>query len=130
MIRVVIGVLWRRHRVLVGKRALDGFLPNIWEFPGGKVEATETDQQALSREWEEELTLKITVGRELAVSHFGPEFVGHPFTTVTYLVSGEGEPFPVVHQELAWVSPDQLLTMEVAPSLREMLDNGHDFLRS
>ena len=34
-----------------------------WEFPGGKIEVGETPQQALIREIQEELTVKIKVGK-------------------------------------------------------------------
>lgn len=56
MIRVVAGLLVFEDSVLVAKRkATDQGLKNLWEFPGGKVEHGETDQQALKREILEEL---------------------------------------------------------------------------
>lgn len=50
---------------LVQQRAPGGSRPLLWEFPGGKVEAGETDAQALIRECREELAVELNVGAEL-----------------------------------------------------------------
>lgn len=49
-------------RILMGKRRSVNKRPGLWELPGGKVEENETPQDALPREWREELDLVITVG--------------------------------------------------------------------
>lgn len=49
-------------RVLMGKRRSGSKRPGLWETPGGKVEDGETPQDALVREWREELDLVVTVG--------------------------------------------------------------------
>ena len=49
-IRVVAAVLERDGQYLITQRRATAVLPLMWEFPGGRVEAGETDQQALKRE--------------------------------------------------------------------------------
>lgn len=49
------------QKYLIAKRKLTEKYPGAWEFPGGKVEANETPEQALVREIEEELGVHIEV---------------------------------------------------------------------
>ena len=39
---VVTGIIRRQNKILVGRRPEGGSLPDVWEFPGGKVEANES----------------------------------------------------------------------------------------
>jgi 8-oxo-dGTP diphosphatase len=64
-IEVVAGVLVRGDCVLACQRPPGGHHPGKWEFPGGKVEAGESLQQALQRELREELDIDVTVGPAL-----------------------------------------------------------------
>ena len=50
---------------LVQQRLSNKSRANLWEFPGGKVEPGETDEQALARECKEELDVELTVGARL-----------------------------------------------------------------
>lgn len=52
---VVAGILVHEHRLLMSRRPSSGAWPGLWELPGGKVEAGETPEEALVREWREEL---------------------------------------------------------------------------
>lgn len=62
-IRVVAAIIKKKDRILIAQRKEDcKNEPNKWEFPGGKVEEGEIPEQALIREIEEELGIKITVG--------------------------------------------------------------------
>ncbi|MDR1213088.1 MAG: (deoxy)nucleoside triphosphate pyrophosphohydrolase [Propionibacteriaceae bacterium] len=64
--RVVGAVIRRQDRVLCGRRRAGLSQAGQWEFPGGKVEAGESDQPALARELAEELGVLIEVGSRLS----------------------------------------------------------------
>ncbi|MCB0005886.1 MAG: A/G-specific adenine glycosylase [Anaerolineales bacterium] len=59
---VVAAIIWRdASTFLIAQRPLDGLLGGLWEFPGGKLEAGETQPVALVREIQEELALTVRV---------------------------------------------------------------------
>lgn len=64
MTRVVMGLLFDRSgRILIAKRNPEKRYGGLWEFPGGKVEAGETFEQALVREIREELDAPVLIDR-------------------------------------------------------------------
>ena len=71
-IRVVAAVLERDGKYLITQRRGSAVLPLMWEFPGGRVEPAETDQQALKRELLHRLGVGIEVGKLIS-------FVSHPY---------------------------------------------------
>lgn len=71
-IRVVAAVIERDGRYLITQRRPAAVLPLLWEFPGGKVEAGETDAAALKREVRHRLAVDIDVGQLIS-------FVSHPY---------------------------------------------------
>ena len=71
-IRVVAAVVEQDGRYLITQRRATAVLPLMWEFPGGRVEAGETDQQALKRELLHRLGVEIEVGKLIS-------FVSHPY---------------------------------------------------
>jgi 8-oxo-dGTP diphosphatase len=71
-IRVVAAVLEKDGRYLITQRRAAAVLPLMWEFPGGRVEDTETDAQALRREVHHRLGAGIEVGKLIS-------FVSHPY---------------------------------------------------
>lgn len=59
MISVTCAIIEQHARVLVTQRSENMPEPLLWEFPGGKVEAGETEEECLVREIREELRLHI-----------------------------------------------------------------------
>lgn len=56
---VVAAIIVKDDKIFAAMRSEDGFMLNKWEFPGGKLELGETDEQALTRELKEELAINI-----------------------------------------------------------------------
>ena len=73
-IRVVAAVIQDDDKIFATARGY-GEYKGWWEFPGGKIEAGETPQQALVREIKEELTADIKVGDLIhTIEYDYPEF--------------------------------------------------------
>ena len=58
-LHVAVGLVLRDDQVLIAKRQDHQHQGGLWEFPGGKVEAGESLQQALVREFQEEVGLEL-----------------------------------------------------------------------
>jgi 8-oxo-dGTP diphosphatase len=58
-VHVAVGIVLKGGKVFLTKRAEDVHLGGKWEFPGGKVEAGETVEQALYRELVEEIGIEV-----------------------------------------------------------------------
>ena len=116
-LRVVGAVLVRGDRVLVTQRLADApRWPNLWEFPGGKVEPGETDADALERELEEELDLRVSLGRQVArvqMDRGAGEILD--FRTYRCEVLG-GEPRLVEVQDLRWATLSEIEALDMPPA--------------
>lgn len=69
-IRVVAAVVWRGARVLMTQRPPHADHALQWEFPGGKIEAGESVEQALIREIREELGVAARAIETLATTRY------------------------------------------------------------
>ncbi|MDP9117245.1 MAG: (deoxy)nucleoside triphosphate pyrophosphohydrolase [Actinomycetota bacterium] len=100
-------------RVLAARRSAPAELAGEWEFPGGKVEAGESDEDALVRECREEIGVEIAVGRLLGAGR-----TAQGLTLRVYLAEHlVGFPEALVdHDELRWLGPDQLDTVRWLPA--------------
>lgn len=114
-INVVGAVVVSNGKVLCVQRALDGTLPGMWEFPGGKIEPGETPRQALEREIQEELRCQVAVGNEVTTTSHEYDF-GIVHLTTFYCELVEGTPELVEHAQMLWSQPQDLRHLEWAPA--------------
>lgn len=114
-VEVVGAVIVRDGKILCAKRGGDGLLPGLWEFPGGKVEPTESKREALVREIFEELAAEVHVGAEIECTIHDYEFATVTLTTF-YCSLVSGEPEKSEHSELLWLEPQELSSIDWAPA--------------
>ncbi len=107
------GLLVHKGRIFIQKRLPDDVWAGLWEFPGGVIEKGETPEQALRREFVEEVALEIRPVREMKpVSHvYGRHLVTlHCFFCV--YENGFVEPELKEAVEGEFVTPGELLKYE------------------
>lgn len=117
-VRVVAGAVLDGDRVLVARRR-SGSGAGRWELPGGKVDAGESDEQALERELREELGLAVAVRERL-----GPMVTVRPgLQLYCYLADRTGDEQLVLtdHDETRWVDADTLVGLDLLDADRELL---------
>jgi 8-oxo-dGTP diphosphatase len=84
--------------------ALRAGAPGGWEFPGGKVEPGETDQEAAVRELREELGVEAEIGTPLGQEPMGERYLLRVYTgRIT-----AGEPVLHEHADLRWLAAAEL----------------------
>ncbi len=119
----VAGVYFCNGKVLMGRRFDRPGRPGLWEFPGGKVESGEELEEALTREFVEELKLDIVVKRFLGETTFVNK--GQPFRLVAFEVSATSDehrvPEAVEHSEIHWYATDELDSLPLMESDRELI---------
>jgi 8-oxo-dGTP diphosphatase len=123
MLEVVAAILERDGRILICRRTARQSHPLKWEFPGGKVEAGESPEQALARELEEELGIRGARAEEMARYQF--TYPGKNPTLLIFLrvTAFEGEPQNLIFEDMRWEPPDRLAAFD-------FLDGDRDFIRT
>lgn len=116
VVNVAAGVITREDgSFLIGQRAPGTFYPGYWEFPGGKVEAGESPADALKRELDEELGIRVErlypwLVREHAYEH------AHVRLHFFEVPQWQGAVNDHVHSALAWVRPGHVDRSPMLPA--------------
>ena len=110
-IPVSVGVIYNlQHEILISLRPADKLQGGLWEFPGGKIEADETPEAALSRELFEEVGIIISAPKPLITCEHA--YQHHRVTLIVFEVRQfTGIAYGKEQQLIRWVTPDILLTL-------------------
>jgi 8-oxo-dGTP diphosphatase len=116
VIRVVAAVIEHDGRYLITQRNATAVLPLLWEFPGGKVEAGETDDNALLREVRHRIGVEVVIGSKVGEHHHEYErYDIHMVMIACKLVDG-AVPYPASVADLRWVTSREFLDYEFPPA--------------
>ncbi|TDK59894.1 (deoxy)nucleoside triphosphate pyrophosphohydrolase [Bacillus salipaludis] len=117
LVKVVAAIIENEHgEVLCALRSPQMSTPNMWEFPGGKVEVNEDIYTALKREIDEELDCKIETSKKVFND------TTHEYETVIINLLSikckvvEGSPTPREHSKLIWLKRENLDSLKWAPA--------------
>lgn len=129
MIDVVCAIIVRERRVLVTQRSESMQLPLKWEFPGGKIEESESELESIHREIMEELSIEIEITSSLtqSISYYGSTTI----RLIPYLAKFiSGQIILAEHKDYSWKTKDQLRDLDWAvadiPIVDELLKAEHN----
>lgn len=118
-VHVVAAVVEESDRFLVTRRQAGVHLAGMWEFPGGKVAADESHEDALRREMQEELGTDVEVrGIVSTATH---AYDDRHVTLHFYACGLKGDPRPMLGQEMRWVPRGDLHTLGFPPADEELI---------
>ena len=103
-IKVVAGLILQNNKLLICQRPNFKDHPLKWEFPGGKIKNDETNEEALIREINEELSINIINYEELISYNFIYKELNKKVFIYFYLVNNfSGKVLNNFHKELKWI---------------------------
>ena len=120
-VEVVAALIWDQNRFMICQRPAHKARGLLWEFVGGKVGPGETKEQALIRGCREELAVTLDVGKVfIDVVHEYPDLTVH--LTLFHATIREGVPRKLEHNDIRWITVDEIEQYEFCPADVEILD--------
>jgi len=116
---VVAAVIEENDAFLVTRRQAGVHLAGLWEFPGGKIDPSESHADALRREMREELDTDVDVaGLVFHTTHAYPD---RTVALYFYRCALKGIPRPLLGQEMRWAGRSELATLGFPPADEELI---------
>ena len=125
-IEVVAAIIIKDGKLFATQRGYGDFKDG-WEFPGGKMEAGETMQQALARELREELELDVEVGELIkTIKYDYPKF--HLTMHCLRVTKLKNEPKLLEHESARWLTKEEVGDVNWLPADLEIIDIVKDLM--
>jgi len=111
VVRVPCAIIEHNGKILAGQRSPFLSFPLKWEFPGGKQEENETDEQTLEREIMEELGVEILIIDKLPVTIKDQGW--REIILVPFVCNLKTENIALSeHEQIIWLEPDDLQSLD------------------
>ncbi|WP_298543638.1 (deoxy)nucleoside triphosphate pyrophosphohydrolase [uncultured Aquimarina sp.] len=115
MIRVVCGIIYQDDKVFICRRKPSKSLGGYWEFPGGKIETGESNEDSLKRELLEELQMEVDVVEYFGSSQY--DYENFSIDLIAYTCNLRNWNLCLTdHDQYDWVTPDEILKWKLAPA--------------
>ena len=129
-IKVVAGLILQNNKLLICQRPNFKDHPLKWEFPGGKIKNDETNEEALIREINEELSINIINYEELISYNFNYKDLNKKVFIYFYLVNNfSGKVLKNFHKELKWIEIKDIREYDFLEGDHKIIDHisSNDF---
>ena len=114
-IKVVAAIIIQEDKILIARRKKGKHLEFKWEYPGGKLENNEEENDAIKRELKEEFSIEATIGRYLTESFY--EYGSVNINLKAYLVESFSGDFRLIdHDKIEWIKIEEIKKYEFAPA--------------
>ncbi|EUM08634.1 pyrimidine (deoxy)nucleoside triphosphate diphosphatase [Enterobacter sp. BIDMC 30] len=115
IVDVVAAIIEKDNKILLAQRPAHADQPGMWEFAGGKVEAGETQSEALVRELHEELGIHAQPG-EYVASHQREVSQRLINLHAWHVPAFSGALTAHYHSALVWCTPEDAFGFNLAPA--------------
>lgn len=120
-IEIGVAIIRKGNQFLVAKRPKGKSFEGRWEFPGGKVELSESLEGCLVREIAEEFGISVAVQEQLKIWDYeypnGKKFRFHGYLCEIH----KGEPQLLWHEDMTWASATDLKSIDLLEADRELI---------
>ena len=130
VIKVVGGLIIQEDKLLIAQRKKNTDHPLKWEFPGGKINENESPEDALKREFKEELDIKINSFEFLIDYFYDYEISLKKIHLFFYIINSfQGLMKKNVHQNLKWIEIKDISHYDFLDGDRELINriNNNEF---
>lgn len=118
-IEVVAAIIHKDNCYLATQRGYGEF-EGMWEFPGGKIEAGESKDDALIREIKEELDAEVAIDKFLCTVDY--DYPSFHLIMHCFLCSVDGDIKLLEHKSAKWLSKEELIDVEWLPADLVIID--------
>ena len=114
-LKVVAAVISQEDKILIARRKKGKHLELKWEYPGGKLENDEKEDDALKRELKEEFSIEASIGKYLTESFY--EYDSININLKAYLVDSFSGDFKLAdHDKIEWIKIEDIKKYDFAPA--------------